>query len=578
VRLSIRVAVPLIALVITNCGASPVDDLDSFVTAQMARRHIAGLSLAIIQNGNIVVARAYGVMDRGSNNLVTPRTLFQAGSISKAVAAFGALHLVEEHKLDLDAEVNAVLKSWRLPSNQFTTKPVTLRGLLSHSAGLSVYGFMGYAVGETTPTLAQVLEGTHPANSAPIRVEAVPGSRWSYSGGGYTIVQQMMIDVTGQRFPDLMRQTVLAPLSMTHSSYEQPLPPAMAAAAAAGHHRDGSTVEGRWHVYPEMAAAGLWTTPTDLARFVIEVQQAYAGNSTRIISQAIARQMLTDQKNSDGLGVFLTGSGKTLFFGHDGRDVGFDADLSASAETGQGAVIMINANDESHMISRIRGFIAKKYHWPNASWYVLPRPVPAHTSEIDAVAGRYELPDHHMIAFVSRGGHLFSLAGATPDEEFLPIAGGSFASTERNVRFSPQRDSAGTLTGIVWTPSFTFTTWADVPGSQLWRIPADSRPEAERSILPRIGPLFPPIARRNGKDSVQTRRVEAAIATRASGRAPQRLVFVASYDVVGRNIERHGSKVARVAYYKMTAGAGERILLVYLTDDGLVADVDDVDK
>src|SRR2546430_3097671 len=147
-----------------------------------------------------------------------------------------------------------------------------------------------------------------------------------------------------------------------------------------------------------MAAAGLWTTPSDLARFSIEVQQAYTGKSSRVISPAMARQMLTDQKNMDGLGVFLQGSGPALRFTHGGRDEGFDADLTATAETGQGAAIMINANDDSRMVARIRNFIATKYHWPNANMYAAPAIVAIPVGQLDAVTGRYELSNNQMVA------------------------------------------------------------------------------------------------------------------------------------------------------------------------------------
>ncbi len=254
--------------------ASRVDSLDAFVRAQMAQRQIRGLSLAIIQNGKIVLAKAWGVTDDGSHAPVTPATLFQAGSISKPVSALGALHLVEAGKLSLDADVNGYLTTWKVPGNSFTaTEKVTLRRLLSHSAGMTVHGFPGYDVSVGMPPLVQVLDGTPPANTPAIRVDTTPGAIWRYSGGGFTVMQQMVIDVTGQPFPRFMQETVLGPIGMTASSFEQPQPPARAALTAAGYYADRTPVRGRWHLYPEMAAAGLWTTPTDLAKFAIEIQE-----------------------------------------------------------------------------------------------------------------------------------------------------------------------------------------------------------------------------------------------------------------------------------------------------------------
>lgn len=361
-----------------RAGASSTEQIDRFIEEQMQTRDISGLSLAIIQDGKIVKAKGYGVADRDKKTPVTPSTLFQAGSISKSVAALGALHLVEHGKLSLDENVNVRLKGWMVPANQFTKEQkVTLRRLLSHTAGLSVHGFPGYPVGAPSPSLIHILDGQKPANTPAIRVDAVPGSVWRYSGGGYTVMQKLMIDVTNQEFPQFMQKTVLTPLKMTESTFRQPLPPAKAKETASGYYADGKAVKGRWHIYPEMAAAGLWTTPSDLARFAIGIQQAVAGKATPVISQSMAHQMLTDQKGNDGLGVFLQGTGRNLRFSHNGRDEGFDALLTAHAETGQGVVIMINANENSGAMGRIVEVIAQAYEWPNHPRPAAAKPAPA---------------------------------------------------------------------------------------------------------------------------------------------------------------------------------------------------------
>ena len=340
------------------------DKLDDFIGAVMHKRHIPGLSLAVIEDGKIVKAKGYGVADIASNTPVTTTTLFQAGSISKPVAAFGALHLVEKAQLSLDGDVNAQLKTWKVPESEFTrTNKVTLRRILSHSAGLTVHGFPGYARDEAQPTLVQVLDGVKPANTAAIRVDMVPGSKLRYSGGGYTVMQQLVMDVTAQPFPKFMEECVLGPLGMTNSTYAQPLPQELTAAAATGYYSIDKPVGGHWHVYPEMAAAGLWTTASDLARFAMGIQQALEAKSNSVISESMTRQMLTDQGESDGLGLFLQGSGKTLRFGHNGRDEGFDAVMTAYAYKGQGAVILINVNDNSGALNRVLEAVAHEYDW-----------------------------------------------------------------------------------------------------------------------------------------------------------------------------------------------------------------------
>jgi hypothetical protein len=196
-------------------------------------------------------------------------------------------------------------------------------------------------------------------------VDIIPGTKWRYSGGGYTVMQQMVIDVTGQPFPKFMTENVLDPLGMRSSSYEQPMPKENEARAATGHVASGRAVPGRWHVYPELAAAGLWTTPSDLARYVIGLQQAYSGRSNPVISEKMTREMLTIQKADDGLGVFIAGEGATRRFTHNGRDEGFDAVMVGYVERGQGAVVMINANEDSSAVPRILDAIASAYAWPD---------------------------------------------------------------------------------------------------------------------------------------------------------------------------------------------------------------------
>ena len=561
----------------------PADDLDAFVAAQMAQRRIAGLSLAIIQDGRVVDARAYGVTELGGSQPVTTSTLFQAGSISKPVAAMGALRLVEQGRLPLETDVNATLKSWKVPTNEFTAvKPVTLRGLLSHTAGLTVHGFPGYAVDGPMPTVVQVLDGAPPTNTAPIRVDVAPGSLWRYSGGGYTVMQQMVVDATGQSFPEYMRQAVLEPAGMTRSSYEQPLPSALAAATASGHYADQRPVKGRWHVYPEMAAAGLWTTPTDLARFAIEVQRSYTGQSNAVLSQAMTRRMLTEEKNGYGLGVAVQGTGRAMMFGHNGRDEGFDASMNASAETGQGLVVMINANDNSSMVNRIVGFVAKKYGWPAmVSTYVPPvasaEAIPL--VRLQSYTGRYEFSNNNMMTLATAGGRLFTLTNGLRDEEFVPIGGDQFVSTDRDSRIVFTRNAGGAVTGLTWTRG------------------------TQTRTIPRIGPLVSMLGRQMDPDPAFTARLDATLRLMTQGGAAvasapaltagaQRdfsgspwppvagyrgVRFIGAQSVAGRALERHGHPVDRVAYYTLTTESGQRALLVWVTSDGLITDFDDVD-
>jgi CubicO group peptidase (beta-lactamase class C family) len=353
---------------VASPGVVRADHVDNVIGALMRERGIPGVALAIIENGKIVREQGYGWRDKERKLAVTNSTLFEAASVSKAVTALGALRLLDEGKVSLDEDINSKLRSWSIPQNEFTRRhPVTLRLILSHCAGLTVHGFDGYPVGDPVPSLLQILDGKPPANSAPVRVDQVPGSCYRYSGGGYLVMQQMMIDVTGRAFPDYMDAVVLKPLGMTSSTFVQPLPESLTGRAAIGY--TGSppkAVPGRWHIKPELAAGGLWTTAGDLARMLIGVQKSLAGTWNPVISQSMCREMLTLQRGFSGLG-FNVG-GEPLRFGHNGSNVGYDAVTVAFANGGQGAVILMNANAAvENWKNIVVEAIGEEYRWPGYS-------------------------------------------------------------------------------------------------------------------------------------------------------------------------------------------------------------------
>lgn len=354
--------------------------------AKLAERmrfyNVPGVSIAVINRGELEWARGYGVLEAETPEPVTAATLFQACSISKPVTAVGVLALVQQKKLVLDEDVNQKLMTWKVPENQFTKeKPVTLRRLLSHTAGVTVSGFIGYATDEPVPTLQQTLDGVKPANSQPIRVDSAPGFQWRYSGGGFMVVQQLLIDVTGERFPELMSRLVLQKVGMKNSTFEQPLPARLAARAARGHRETGEMVKGNWHIYPEMAAGGLWTTPSDLARLVIELQRSNAGKSEEILSAQTTREMFTGQMKdfpvatvseryqrqitNQGLGFRLEGNGAGARFSHHGGNEGYRCFIVAYVNSGQGAIVMTNSDNAFDLIQEIIRSIAKEYRWPD---------------------------------------------------------------------------------------------------------------------------------------------------------------------------------------------------------------------
>jgi CubicO group peptidase (beta-lactamase class C family) len=357
------VLIALAGVLFCSAGTARADDLDDAVVAIMQKRHIPGLSLAIVRDGKIIRAQGYGVSELGGSVPVTERTLFQAGSVSKPVTALAAMRLVDAGKISLDVDINSQLKSWKVPDGEFTVEQkVTLRRLLTHTSGLNVEHYPGYQAGSPRPTLLQVLDGEAPANTPRTEVEFIPGTKTRYSGAGYSVVQQLLMDATGKPFPDVMRSLVLDPLGMDSSGYDQPPRPELMARTAAGYYADGKPVPGRWHVYPEMAAAGLWTTPSDLARVILSVQNSVAGNPGALLAPESAAAMVT--RDGDwGVGFAAEGQGETRRFLHDGRDDGFDTLLVGYAQTGEGAVVMINANDNTNVLKHVFAAIVKEYGW-----------------------------------------------------------------------------------------------------------------------------------------------------------------------------------------------------------------------
>ena len=417
---------------------------------RMAAHHVPGVSIAVIDSGRIVWAKGFGVKEAGTADSVTPETLFQAASISKPVTATAMLRLVEQGKLSLDENVNRYLKSWKLPENRYTARAkVTLRRIVSHNAGLTVHGFPGYAVGDTIPTVPQILDGERPANTAAVRVDTFPGAISSYSGGGVTIEQLVLQDVTGKPFPALLKELVLDPAGMTRSTYEQPLPGARRAEAASAHSSNGEVKKGKWHIYPEMAAAGLWTTPKDLAAWALEIAAARAGRSSKVLSQAMATRMLTAQKEPFGLGPALGGTGRGFHFGHGGSNEGFRCELIYFPEVGKGAAIMTNADDGSAVVSETFMALAAEYGWPDYGQEERATVV-LDPKALDALAGEYQAPDPNQpgappipVLVTHEGERLFlEVRPYVPKHEIFPASADSFfALTGAGMTFT--RDASG---------------------------------------------------------------------------------------------------------------------------------------
>jgi len=312
-----------------------------------------------------------------------------------------------------------------------------------------VHGFPGYPTSEPLPTVVQVLNGTKPANTEAVRVDTTPGAISRYSGGGTTVMQQLLVDVTSKPFPTLMQELVLGPASMTHSTFEQPLPEARASEASRAHDRKGVMVPGGWHVYPEMAPAGLWTTPTDLTNWAIAITEARAGRSTSLLSQATVTQMLTPVKDGIGIGPFVYGSGKTFRFGHGGANEGFHSELVMYPELGVGAAVMTNGDGGPLLIREVLRALAAEYSWPDYGAKKVTT-VALKPATIAGLTGKYLLQVGPGIpAEVSAEGDKLTLsAQQIPKEELLPESDSTFVMGTLGWRVTFVRGASGRATGL----------------------------------------------------------------------------------------------------------------------------------
>lgn len=427
-------------------------EASTMTLADRLRRHrVPGVSVAVIDRGRLAWARGWGEARTGVP--VRPDTLFQAASVSKPVAAMATLRLAQDGKLDLDAPVARYLAGWRLPSTPLiSASPVTLRRVLSHSAGLTVHGFDGYPADAALPSLRHILDGAPPANSAAVRVDRRLGQGWRYSGGGYVLLQQIVEVTTRRPFGNWAANTVLRPLGMTRSAFAQPPPAEIARRAAVAHDAEARPIAGRWHVYPELAAAGLWTTPSDLARFM---RALMPGAQRRVLNARWTAAMLSPQPGlatgggGMGLGLFVAGNGEAKRFFHSGVNEGYRIYLVGFFETGQGAVLMTNGEGGMPLIQELLRAIAAEYCWPH-SFSRTVTPVAVAPAELEPFAGSYRLaPGLAGEARVSadNGRLLVALAGGTP-AALLPLGEDRFVRADDGTDFRFVRNAVGAVIAV----------------------------------------------------------------------------------------------------------------------------------
>ena len=326
---------------------------------RMALYNVNAVSIAVIKDYKVEWVKAYGYADVNQKKLATTQTLFQAASISKSINSLGILKLVEEGKLGLDDDINNYLKTWKFPYDSLSNgKKISIAQLLSHKAGLSTSGFGGYVNGERLPTTLQILYGVAPSNSPAVRSQFEPGLKFQYSGGGTVISQLILENATGETYEDYMLKNVLTPLGMNSSSFNQPPNKNNQNILATGYN-NGEEFVGKYHVYPEKAPAGLWSNPTDLAKYIIDVQLSLMGKSNKLLSKEMSEKRL-----DNNLGVFSINFDGAKYFAHDGRNEGFVCSYIGSSEGGNGIVVMTNGTDIK-LVYEIVASIASLNQWKN---------------------------------------------------------------------------------------------------------------------------------------------------------------------------------------------------------------------
>jgi len=415
---------------------------------RMKYYHANGISIVVIKDYKIEWVKDYGWADIQEQRPVTSGTLFQAGSNSKSLNAIGILKLVQDGKLNLHSDINNYLKRWKFPYDSLSKgRKITVANLISHTAGLTVHGFGGYKRGDSIPTIIQILNGEKPANSEAVRSMYEPSLKYEYSGGGTTISQLIIEDITGQPYDEYMRKNVLRPMGMINSSYTQPPLAGRKNLLATGYYNDGKAVNGKYHIYPEQAAAGLWTTSADLAKYVIETQLALAGKSQKVLSKKMTELRLTPYiDSSSAFGLFILNKNGTKYFTHGGVDEGFVSQYVGSIEGGNGVVVMTNTFNTA-LYDEIVNSVASVYKWKNFYTPVIQKEIILSDNDLNKYLGKY-LFGADTVLLEKTNNRIHIKAGETVQWQIHFTDNTHFFVTETNADFNFITDSSGKVTGF----------------------------------------------------------------------------------------------------------------------------------
>ena len=313
---------------------------------------VNGLSSIIIQDGEVYATKQYGLADVEKGIAVTENTIFQAGTLTLPLTAFAILRTVELGKLDLDKDVNDYLKNWKLPINRFTKKrAVTTRALLLKKVKFnSASKPKGYAYNESIPTFTQILNGDTPAKNNKVTVHKKRNKKGNYSYFGELIMQQMLEDIYQKSFVEIMQELVLTPLEMNESFIATKLPLDKKSITATGYMKDGSPVPGGQYHYPELGSSGLWTTPNDYAKFVLEIMAAYEGKSD-LLSQEMTRSALKTVDDTSSKCLLMNASSQNSMISYGAASTGFRTQFHASAKHKWAIISFMNSWENWQMMA-----------------------------------------------------------------------------------------------------------------------------------------------------------------------------------------------------------------------------------
>jgi CubicO group peptidase (beta-lactamase class C family) len=425
------------------------------LTRRMSFYKVPGVSVAVLDRYEVDWAKAYGIKDVRSAQPLTPGTIFQAGALSQPVAAAIALHLIDRGEVGLDEDINGRLRSWKVPDNKFTAAhKVTLRALLTHSAGFTDRVFSGFGPEEPIPVLGQILRGEKPAENSPLEPEFPPGSKVRDSEAGFAVLEQLLSDLSGRTFPELAKETIFDTLGLKVSTFELPLPRERRVYAASGYRADGGPVEAGWDTYPMLAAKGLWANPAEFSAFILEIMRAAMGQSEAILSPAAARLMLSAQLDYKGLGLNVDGTGQDGNINLRGRTEGYTSFLIVYPYRGQGAVIMTNSSNGGLLTEEILRAISAAYGWPH--FKPAERPLlRLDPSVYSQYVGRYEVSPDYVLDVGFEDYYLVITPTGQAPTKFYVQSETLFFSVDPYTRIQFRRDDSGKVSGLVlWQQDF----------------------------------------------------------------------------------------------------------------------------